>query len=421
MSRKTLLRLTALIAIVVFVLGAARSYTAVEAGNANGKPITSQYIIVLKDGANPHMMAQASGGEVLYIYEHAIKGFAVRMPEQAANALRNNPNVASVVQDEVVQLSSNELPSSVARISAQAGQTIPTGIRRINGNTNSTLAGNGSGSVNVDVAVIDTGIDTSHPDLNVVGGKNCVKGPNSYNDGNGHGTHVAGTIAAKDDGAGVVGVAPGARLYAVRVLNNQGSGTTSSVVCGIDWVASQSAIIEVANMSLGGSGTDSTCGGADTYHNAICTAVSRGITFVVAAGNSNVDAKDSRPATYDEVITVSALADFNGAAGGGAASTCRADVDDTRADFSNFGADVDIMAPGVCIYSTWMGAGYNTISGTSMASPHAAGAAALYKANNPSATPSQVKNALQSSGNLNWDASDDGDSIKEKLLDVGTY
>ncbi len=127
------------------------------------------------------------------------------------------------------------------------------------------------------------------------------------------------------------------------------------------------------------------------------------------------------PAAYDEVITVSALADFNGQPGGGAAATCRADVDDTFADFSNYGADVDLIAPGVCINSTWKGGGYNTISGTSMASPHVAGAAALYKAANPGASPAQVKTALQSAGNLNWNNVGDRDGVKETLLNVDGF
>ena len=127
------------------------------------------------------------------------------------------------------------------------------------------------------------------------------------------------------------------------------------------------------------------------------------------------------PAAYDEVITVSALADLNGVPGGGAAPTCRTDVDDTFADFSNYGADVDIIAPGVCINSTWKGGGYNTISGTSMATPHVSGAAALYKANNPSASPAQVKSALQNAGTTDWNNVDDHDSTKERLLDASTF
>ena len=177
-------------------------------------------------------------------------------------------------------------------------------------------------------------------------------------------------------------------------------------------------------MSLGGSGTDDgNCGNTnnDAMHKAICRSVAAGITYAVAAGNDSKNAANSTPAAYDEVITVSALADFNGLPGGGAASTCRTDVDDTFASFSNYGADVDIIAPGVCINSTWMLGGYNTISGTSMAAPHVAGGAALYMANNPAATPAQVKAALQSAGSTNWTNTDDPDGVKEPLLNVSTF
>jgi subtilisin family serine protease len=146
------------------------------------------------------------------------------------------------------------------------------------------------------------------------------------------------------------------------------------------------------------------------------------VTFVVAAGNDSADASESAPAAYDEVITVSALADFNGQPGGGAASTCRADVDDTFANFSNYGADVDLIAPGVCINSTYRGGGYNnTLSGTSMASPHVAGGAALYAATHPDATPAQVLAALISAGTTNWNSSDDPDGVQEPLLNVSSF
>jgi subtilisin len=376
---------------------------------ANGDVVPGHYIVVLAPGVNSlnaaNEMGRVHGLAVGHVYSHAINGFAARIPDTRLEKVKSDPRVLFVDEDRVFTIQA---------------QSIPTGITRIDANLSSTQSGNGSGSVNVDVAVIDTGIQTNHPDLNVVGGKNCSTG-GSYNDGHGHGTHVAGTIGAKDDGVGVVGVAPGARLWAVRVLNNAGSGTTSSIICGVDWVTANAAIIEVANMSLGGSGSDSNCGGNDTYHNAICRSVNAGVTYVVAAGNSSANANNFRPATYEEVITVSALADFDGVAGGLGSATCRDDVDDTFANFSNYGADVDLIAPGVCILSTWKGSGYNTISGTSMASPHVAGAAALYKANNPSATPAQVKNALINNGNYNWNNGDDPDGIKEPLLNVKNF
>ncbi len=380
---------------------------------APANAIPNQYIVVFKNHVadaegRARGLAARHGLSLLHTYSHALKGFAAVLPPGLLAQLQADPDVAYIAADKIVSIEA---------------QTLPTGINRIDGELSSTVSGNGSGSVNVDVAVIDTGIDTSHPDLNVAGGKSCIGSP-SFKDGHGHGSHVAGTIAAKDDGNGVVGVAPGARLWAVEVLNKSGSGTTSTVVCGIDWVTANAGTIEVANMSLGGSGSDdNNCGNTnnDPEHQAICAAVAAGVTFVVAAGNSADNAANHIPAAYDEVITVSALADFNGQPGGGAAATCRADVDDTFADFSNFGADVDIIAPGVCILSTWKNGGYNTISGTSMASPHVAGAAALYKANNPGASPAQVKTALQNAGTTNWATGTDPDGQHEKLLNVDAF
>jgi subtilisin family serine protease len=384
------------------------------ANAANRDIVPDQYIVVFNDSVHnasdkARNLAAQHGLTLKFTYEHAFKGFAAVIPPARLAQLQADPNVASVSPDQVVKIST---------------QTVPTGINRTDAELSPTARINGVDErVNVDVAVIDTGIDIDHPDLNVVGGKNCTLGL-SYDDDHGHGSHVGGTIAAKDNSVGVVGVAPGARLWAVKVLNALGVGTTSQIVCGIDWVAANSGTIEVANMSLGGSGgDDGNCGktDGDTEHRAICNAVAKGVTFAVAAGNDSVDAKEFAPAAYDEVITVSALSDFNGLPGGGAASTCRADEDDTLANFSNYGADVDIIAPGVCIYSTWMNGGYNTISGTSMASPHVAGAAALYKAKNPSATPSAVRQALINAGTTDWDNRDDRDGIKERLLNVKSF
>lgn len=391
--------------------------------------VPDHYIVTLSTGADPagvaNDMALQHGLSVRHVYRYALTGFAARIPAGRLNLVSRDPRVVSITADEFVSINKCATPpckgggggGEEPPPPATDPQIVPTGVLRINGDINSTLAGNGSGSVDVDVAVIDSGI-SPHTDLHIAGGINCSKGnPGKFADGNGHGTHVAGTVAARDNDHGVVGVAPGARLWAVRVLNNAGSGFTSDVICGIDYVTANADVIEVANMSLGGSGTDSNCSD-DAYHQAICNSVAAGVTYVVAAGNEFDDAANHRPAAFDEVITVSALADFDGETGGLASPTCRADEDDTFANFSNYGADVDIIAPGVCIQSTWNDGGYNTISGTSMASPHVAGAAALYKAANPSATPDAVKAALMARGSNDWDSNQDPDGMKESLLDV---
>jgi subtilisin len=345
--------------------------------------------------ANRRQAAEVARGFRLaptHTYGTALFGFAATVPKARLAALARDSRVAVISEDR--------------KVTAFA-QSLPTGIDRIQADASSTASGNGSGAVNTAVAIIDTGIDPTHPDLNVAGGFNCSTG-RTFADGNGHGTHVSGTVAAKDDGNGVVGVAPGARLYAVRVLNNAGSGSWSSVACGIDWVTANASSlgIKVANMSLGGSGSDDgNCGNSnnDALHQAICRSVAAGITYVVAAGNSNANLAGFTPAAYNEVLAVTAVADFNGAPGGGAAATCRSDIDDTAADFSNFttagSADEGhtIAAPGVCILSTWKGGSYNTISGTSMASPHVTGTAALCIATGKcSGTPAQIIAKLRS-------------------------
>jgi subtilisin len=365
----------------------------VFAGTAGARAVPGQYIVVVKDGFKSGAVAaeHARWADVAVVarYRHALNGYSARLSPGALAKVRADHRVLVVVRDRTVRA---------------MAQTLPTGVDRIEGDLSNTVSGNGSGSVNAAVAVLDTGIDLGHPDLNVVGGKNCSTGK-GYNDGNGHGTHVAGTIGAKDDGNGVVGVAPGARLYAVRVLNNAGTGSWSSIICGIDWVTANAAArgIKVANMSLGGSGSDTGCNG-DPLHRAICNSVNNAkVTYVVAAGNSAANLANFVPAAFNEVLAVTAVADFNGRPGGGAPATCRSDVDETPADFSNFttagssDAAHTVAGPGVCIHSTWKGGGYKAISGTSMASPHVAGTAALCILG-PCAgmTPAQVMSKLRS-------------------------
>jgi subtilisin family serine protease len=374
--------------------------------------LAARLVVVLHDGAAAVAVAgehaRRYGASVGHVYSHALTGYSARLSDAAVKRLAADPRVAFVQPDRTMSIDAQAMPTGIDRVDAELSPTA-----NINGTDE---------RVNVDVAVIDTGVDLDHPDLNVntAGAKNCSTGVGA-DDGNGHGTHVAGTIGALDNGLGVVGVAPGARIWPVRVLNKSGSGTWADIICGVDYVTAHAAEIEVANMSLGGAGSDSTCGSnTDALHEAICRSVAAGVTYAVAAGNESDNAANHVPAAYDEVITVSAVADFNGRPGGGAAPTCRSDVDDTFADFSNFGSDVDLIAPGVCILSTWKGGGYNTISGTSMATPHVTGAAALYKATHPTASPATVKAALQAAGTTDWATASDPDNTHEPLLNVAT-
>lgn len=366
-----------------------------------------RYIVVLKSDANARQVAEehsrGRGAEVTSIYEHALRGYAARIPSGRLSEVKSDPSVQFVQQD---------------RTAVAFEQTMPTGVNRMDGESSPTAKIDGIDErVNADVAVIDTGINKTHPDLNVAGGRNFAtffSPSNNYEDGHGHGTHVAGTIGALDNNNGAVGVAPGAKLYGIKVLSNSGTGYQSWIIKGIDWVTGRKAEsndgsadgdpgidFAVANMSLGGSGTDGSCA-SNAYHKAICNSVAAGVTYAVAAGNSNADLQTFVPATYSEVLTVTAASDSDGFPGGnGAAPSCRTgEKDDYAATFSNYATlasdqNHTIAAPGVCIYSTWKNGGYNTISGTSMASPHIAGAAALYKANNPTATPAEVMTRLR--------------------------
>ncbi len=389
-------------------------------------PEMGSYIIVFNDNADVAAtvpaVAKAHGLQTGYVYEHALKGMSATVPAGRLQALQNDPRVAYVVEDKVVQLDAQSMPTGIPRIFADT-------------NVNLDIDGTDDYRVDVDVAVIDTGVDFEHPDLNVVGGVDCTLTSGggapwnrtaycSETEGTGgdddhyHGTHVAGTIGAIDNSIGVVGVAPGARIWAVKVLDSSGSGSESGIVAGIDWIVAQGGI-EVANMSLGGSGY------SQAEYDAIQRAVDSGVAFAVAAGNDDDDANNYSPASFDNALTVSALADFDGVPGGLGAPTCRTDQDDTLADFSNWGTAVDIAAPGVCILSTYpLEQGeYGTISGTSMASPHAAGALALLASSNPASNATDVYNLYSqviNTGNYNW-IDDSGDGILEPLLDVSTF
>jgi subtilisin family serine protease len=330
--------------------------------------IPNQYIVVLEDDGSLADYADVLGRvqDVMrgtpavpeHVYAHALKGFSARMSEREAELLSEDPRVAFVEED--------------ATMEAIATQTNPPwGLDRIDERDLPrdgvySYVSTGSG---VNAYVVDTGIRRTHTQF----GGRAFSGYTAINDGrgttdcNGHGTHVAGTI-----GGSTYGVAKSVRLYAVRVLSCSGSGSTSGVIAGVDWVRNNHVKPAVANMSLGGSASSA----MDT---AVRNAIAAGVTFAIAAGNSNANASNYSPARVSEAITV-----------GSSTSS------DAKSSFSNYGSVVDIFAPGSSILSAWSTSdtATNTISGTSMASPHVAGVAARYLQSSPSASPSTVRNAL---------------------------
>lgn len=346
--------------------------------------IRNQYIVVLKEDSLRNSAkaaaedAEVGGAKVLRNYEKSLKGFAILATEGSLERIRNNPSVSYIEEDRVVEI---------------FGQTLPKGINRVDADLSSAISGNHAGKVNVDVAIIDTGIQLIHQDLYVYKHTSFIPGVTSGNDDHGHGTHVAGIAGAKDNFKGVVGVAPGARLWAIKVLDKYGFGSLSDIIAGIDYVTKNADQIEVANISFG-----CECVSA-ALDEAIRNSVASGVTYVVAAGNSGKDASTFSPPNHPDVITVSAIADNDGKCGrtGGPTPFGK---DDSFASFSNYGEVVDIAAPGVKIYSTFIGKSYATMSGTSMAAPHVAGAAALYMSLHTEASPVDVKNALISAGSV---------------------
>jgi subtilisin family serine protease len=405
-----------------------------------GSVIPDSYLVSLASGEPAEVAADHTelGAQIDRIFTRALRGYTAQMTAKVARKVAADPRVRAVTLDRRIQAADQETPPGIARVGAP---------------NSDTEAGDGSGDVDADIAVLDTGIDVDHPDLNVVGGTDCVTrgllggplgarqaslgaeaadpapspepltDPSDYDDTRGHGTHIAGIAAARDNGVGIVGVAPGARLWAVRVLDSRGNGSLGTLVCGIEWVTAHADVIDVANMSLSGLDPDHGCQDG-ALHEAICGSVAAGVTYTVAAGNAGEDADGYSPASYNEVITVSALADFDGEPGGKGINatplTCPG-VDDEFAPFSNFGPDVDIVAPGVCIVSTWMRGGYTQLTGTSQAAAHVAGAAALYRAAHPKATPAQVRAALIAAGSKDWYSKTDPDGRPDPLLDVEEF
>jgi subtilisin family serine protease len=369
--------------------------TTAGAAMAHGGPKAS-YIVMLKGPAGGSHAAAAVAGatssararygvSVTHTYTHIFRGYAATMAAAAAAALRADPGVAAVVPDGVVHAAACPV--------CQIPQIETRGFRRVGGDLSSAHAGDHHGAVNVNVAVLDSGIQVNQPELDVRGGVDCTGG-HTIGDVEGHGTMVAGVIGARDNAIGIVGVVPGAHLWSVRVLDANLNGEDSWILCGLDWLAGTRADknpgndIAVANMSLTAPAPvpdDRHCGTVqvDPFHQAVCRAVDAGVTIVAAAGNDGTSTDNVIPATYSEVLTMTAMADSDGLPGGvGPPDPCLGTADDTAAFFSNYATRLSdaihtLAAPGVCISSDYIGSNVATDSGTSFASPFGAGVVAL--------------------------------------------
>ena len=382
--------------------------------------IPNQFIIYLRDNKESNSInpiefynseLKNTGTELLYVYYHVVKGLAIKIPnEKVLEQLKNNPSVVYIGNDRKI---STFIDTQIEN------QVIPQSVDRVDGESLNNINSN---FVDADIAILDTGIDLDHADLNVFHERSFIPGTINADDDHGHGTHLAGVAAAKDNSFGVIGIAPGVRLWAIKVLESSGTGEISTLIKGLDYINQKPNQVDVAVLSLG---CECESGALDI---AIHNSIKAGITIVVAAGNEGKDARTFTPANNPDVITVSAIADTDGKCGGkGLASPYGAD--DMLASFSNYGDVVDISAPGVDIYSTFKSNSYTKLTVTSMAAPHVAGAAALYISSHPEASPQDVKNYLITSGTHFSDLCNgnghgyfagDKDSFHEPLLYIGT-
>src|SRR5215211_654785 len=391
--RRTVLLLAVAMAMSLLCAGLVLAQEQVDTttpGQGQGPPegaIPGRYIVVFDEGevrdptavAREH--AQRYGAEVLYTYQYAIEGYAARLPQARLDEVRADEQVAYVEPDQTMY--------------AEA-QTLPWGFDKIDADLSSTKAGDGSGAVSgVNAYVIDTGI-YRHTDLNRVKHVNFV-GDGRNTDCHGHGTHVAGTVAAKDNTTDVVGVAPGAPLTGVKVLGCNGSGATSGVIKGVDWVTANARKPAIANMSLGG-------GLSQALDDAVRRSAASGVVYALAAGNSGANACNQSPARA------------GAGSNNGIATVAATTSSDGEPSWSNYGPCVDVWAPGASILSTKKRGGTTTMSGTSMAAPHVGGGAALYLSKNTAASPTTVEGALTSGATITANTSKDGATIVREYV-----
>ena len=438
---------------------------------AAGVGVPGSWVVLLKDGTDPTAVAAALGVEPDHTYVSVFRGFAARLAPEQLGALTTDRRVLSVTADRIIRRVTPTLPGpGQFRPAGRAGargcpstaplpeghpaQFVSSGLERIGGPAARTAAIDcHPDGMDADIAVVDTGV-FDHIDLNLAGGADCHAGE-GFDDADGHGTLIAGFAAAEDNAFGAVGVAPGARIWAVRVEDPDGNISLANELCGLDWIHGHGGI-DVANLSFGDTGFDKgNCGLAsvplidlrtvgldlsigrtrldviDPEHFAICRVHQAGTTVVVSAGNDNADTTLVTPAAYPEVVTVSAYSDLDGHPGGLGPEPCRSEPqeeDDALATFSNFGRPVDLAAPGVCITSTVpplapgspATGSYETVTGSSFSTPLVAGAAALLKARHPEWSPEHVRDELLRAAEPG-PIRGDPDEYAEGLLDVRSF
>ncbi|WP_405852039.1 S8 family peptidase [Streptomyces sp. NBC_00090] len=389
----------AAIAVAALALGSAATLPAaaapaapegvIENAGAEGT-IAGSYIVTLDESAQAETakgraVVAKFGAKIERTYTSAINGYAVELSEAQARKLAADPAVKSVVQNRVFTIDATQPSPPSWGLDRVDQKTLPL---------NQSYSYPDSAGQGVTAYIIDTGVRISHSDFGgrAFNGYDAIDNDNTAQDGHGHGTHVAGTVAGTS-----YGVAKKAKIVGVRVLDNSATGTTAQIIAGIDWVTRNAVKPAVANLSLGG-------GANSALDTAVRNSIASGITYAVAAGNSNSDASGTSPARVPEAITV-----------GSTTST------DARSSFSSYGSVLDIFAPGSSITSAWNtnNTATNTISGTSMAAPHVTGAAAAYLAGNPTATPAQVSAALTTAATPNV-VTDPGTGSPNRLLHVGT-